>query len=527
MLSGILQLPGRLFFPFLLLQAFAVLPQQQLSKKQALSMEKDAQYFFDRDDYYKAWQLFSGCVRSRFVDDRSLVNSAICAEKLRYPVDSVRFLVKGLTESKVPDAKFELAKIMLRMWEFEDALALLNDYAISTSKDRTHSNGETARLINACKNARKIISSPHASVIRNCGQDVNSAFDDYAPVIMPDESALYFTSRRKGSTGGADELNAQFEDIYVCYKRNGKWTPAENLGYPVNTETNDACVAISPDGKRMILYRTSREKTSGNLYLTQLGSNGHWQKPEMMGPEINSPHIETSACFSNDTAEIIFSSDRPGGIGGKDLYRIRKLPNENWSAAFNLGPEVNTTEDEDAPFLHPDGVTLYFSSKGHNSIGGYDVYRSVLNPETNNFSEPENLGYPINDVEDDIFFVLSADGKKGYYSSVKKESLGGNDIYEIDTRFGENDLIVRHGYSYLGNIPGRARITLYDKQNGSREGIYLSNPDNGKFILVVNPLRSYKITVEEDGYNTMEEELAPLGVGQENQNLRFILSRAE
>jgi Tol biopolymer transport system component len=228
-----------------------------------------------------------------------------------------------------------------------------------------------------------------------------------------------------------------------------------------------------------------------------------------MSKEINSPFIETSACFSNDTNEIYFSSNRPGGFGGKDLYRIRKLPNGKWGAPFNLGSSINTVYDDDAPFLHPDGVTLYFSSKGHNTMGDYDVYKSTLNKETNQFSMAENLGYPINDVGSDIFFVLSVDGQRGYYSSIKDETFGGVDIYQIDTRFGDNDLMVKRGTSYIDNAPSGVKITLIEKDTHQEVGHYSSNPNTGKFILIVNPLKSY-IALAESDHHTVELEIKPM-----------------
>jgi hypothetical protein len=244
-----------------------------------------------------------------------------------------------------------------------------------------------------------------------------------------------------------------------------------------------------------------------------------------MGKEINSQFIETSACFSNDTSEIYFTSNRPGGYGGKDIYRIKKLPDGRWAMPFNLGPNVNSTMDDDAPFLHPDGVTLYFSSKGHNTMGEYDVFKSVLNTENNTFSPAENLGYPINDVGNDIFFVLSVDGKRGYYTSLKDDSYGNTDIYAIDTRFGDNDLKVSTGIAYLDSVPGRVKITLLDHEANIVSGIYYSNPSTGKFVMVINPLKSYKAIVEHEGYSTIVREFDILSLADTDKELEFKLEK--
>jgi Tol biopolymer transport system component len=299
------------------------------------------------------------------------------------------------------------------------------------------------------------------------------------------------------------------------------------VGFPINTETNDACVAISPDGQRMIVYRTTANGLSGDLYLSTLTAGNRWSQPTLMPQEINSPYLEASACFSNDTVDIYFSSDRPGGYGGKDLYRLRRLPNGKWSQPYNLGRKINTRYDEDAPFLHPDGVTLYFSSKGFNSMGEYDVFRSTLNENRTDFMEAENLGYPINGPGNDIFFVVSADGQRGYYSSSKKDSYGDVDIYEIETRFGNNDLKVRTGVASLGGKPSRVLITLMDRESGQMQGTYYSHPDHGRFILVLNPLKRYQAIVEADGYVTEERMIEPLTFQDSNEPIRFNLKKQD
>lgn len=382
-------------------------------------------------------------------------------------------------------------------------------------------------MIDACLNAKREISKPHRSIIKNIGEEINSPYPDYVPVISPDESVLYFTSRRPGSSNNVKDAQGNYhEDVYVSYRKDGSWTPAVNVGSPINTETHDACVALSPDGQRMIIYRTAPDIVTGDLYITRLDTSGNtWGPLQKFGSEINSQYIETSACFSNDTSEIYFSSNRPGGYGGKDIYRIKKLPNGRWGLPYNLGKEINTKYDEDDPFLHPDGVTLFFSSKGHNTIGEYDVFRSTLNTETNSFTTPENLGYPVNSVSNDRFFVLSGDGKHGYYSSVKEDSKGSSDIYVIDTRFGDDDLIVKHAMIIKGDVPGKAKITLLDNENKQISGVFNSNSKTGKFILVMNPLKTYKAIIEEEGFATAVVDLDPLNDVNDEKELVIKLTR--
>jgi tetratricopeptide (TPR) repeat protein len=511
-----------LFVFLLIISCLAGSAQSKSEKKQAKKHLKEAQVLFYNEDYLNALQVYKKVLAIDKNNETAGVNGAICIFKLRYPVDSALPLAANLAASGEADAKYFLARIRHQQHAFDQALALLSDYNQIDPGNRFVGSPETEYWIAVCENAKKEYASPHRSVIKNMGDEINSSLADYVPVIMPDESALFFTSRRMGSSNNKkDAYGGYYEDIYVSYKYRDKWQRAQNIGAPLNTETNDACVAISPDGQRMILYRTAPDQVTGDLYISKLGAGNQWSNPEKIGNEINSPSIETSACFSNDTSEIYFSSNRPGGYGGKDIYRIKKAPDGHWALPYNLGPNINTPYDDDAPYLHPDGITLYFSSQGHNTMGEFDVFRSVLNQEDNQFSKAENLGYPINDVGNDIFFVLSVDGQRGYYSSMKAETFGGIDIYEIDTRFGDNDLQVKHGTATIGDSPARVKITLTDKENNQVNGNYYSNPSTGKFILVMNPLKSYQLLVEMEGQDPLTMDLMPLASEKTNKELEF------
>jgi hypothetical protein len=505
--------------------ALDISAQNKKISRQKKELATDAQMAFDKEDYGTAWKLYRELLKIDNTNSTAGVNCAMSMVYLNYPSDSSVYLAENLNSSSLPEAKFYLAGIRHKERKFSDAIKLLEEYAAIPSKKRPNSDEEINYLLSQCRNAQKFTSEPRASYIKNMGENINSVYPDYVPVIIPDESALFFTSKRSSDLHPEKNAdNSNFEDVYVSYKENGKWKRAENIGFPINSETNDGCVAVSPDGQRMIIYRTAADKLTGDLYITQLSKNNRWLPLQRLGNEINSEYVETSACFSMDTSEIYFSSNRPGGLGGKDLYRIKKLPNGTWGKPYNLGPNVNTKYDDDAPFLHPDGITLYFSSRGHNTMGGYDIFKSTMNREQE-FEGAENVGYPINDVGDDIFFVLSVDGQRGYYSSIKKETFGDLDIYQVDTRFKEQDLVVKLGYAKLDNNNDRVKITLIDKETNEVNGNYFSNPDNGKFILVTNPFKFYKVIAEADGYSTQEFDLAPLVMDKNDQLLTINLKK--
>lgn len=509
--------------------AFSASAQNKSDKKVIKRSLKDAQNFIYSEDYAAAWNEYRQVLALDKKNEVAGVNGAFCLYKLNYEADSSFRLVPVLTTAQSPDAKYFLARIKHSQRSFDEAISLLEHYNTTPPKDRLVNMEETNYFLSVCKNAKNYTARPHRSIIKNIGPAINSRFQDYVPVILPDESAMYFTSKRdNGNEDNRNTDNNYFEDVYVSHRRDSVWQPAVNVGEPINSETNDACVAISPDGQRMIVYRTAKDQLTGDLYITSLMQDNKWGPLEKMGDEINSQYIETSACFSNDVSEIYFSSNRPGGYGGKDIYRVKKRPDGQWAVPQNLGPAVNSLRDEDAPFLHPDGITLYFSSKGHSTMGEYDVFKSVLNTENNQFSQAENLGYPINDVGNDIFFVLSVDGQRGYYSSNKKDSYGGIDIYQIDTRFGDNDLQVQRGVATVNDIPGRVSITLFDAETNQLNGNYYSNSSTGKFVLVMNPMKAYRavVEVEEEGYDQLVIDLKPLVLNKEQKELDFKVKKS-
>ena len=250
----------------------------------------------------------------------------------------------------------------------------------------------------------------------------------------------------------------------------------------------------------MFLYRDN-EKGVGNILVSKkIGDK--WSEPKALPEPINSKNQETSACYSPNGNTIYFVSDRPGGQGGKDIYKSSKNKNGVWGDAENLGMMINTVEDEDAIFLHPDGKTLYFSSKGHATMGGYDVFMSVNTK--GKWSEPKNIGYPINSTADDVCFVLTASGDYGYYTSIKPEGKGRRDIYRVSFL----DQINKPKLTLLKGVVADRKtnnklistIEIYDNNEDKLVGTFESNSVTGKFMVSLPAGHDYGISVKSKGY---------------------------
>lgn len=403
---------------------------------------------------------------------------------------------------------YQLALARHRQQRFDEEIQLLEAY--KQARGREEVDAEVDRHIAIAQNAKQLTAQPVELRIRNLGVTVNSTAHDYCPLVTADGTTMYFTSRREGTMGGFKDPSGQyFEDIYSTHLQDEVWSRAANVGAPLNTYVQDATVGLSPDGNEMIIYRTSQDLVSGDLFLTKR-VQGAWQKPERMTDRINGPAHEPSATISPDGSEIYFTSDREGGFGGRDLYRIRRLPNGEWSLPLNLGPTVNTANDEDAPFMHSDGTTLFFSSNGHNTMGGYDIFKAtLLDPDMNVWGKPENMGYPLNTVNDDIYFCLSEDGRTGYFSSERPSGLGGQDIYQVVFPTSQIDyLLVRGIVTDALEEPVKARITLTDASGEEVVGVYNTHERTGRYVMAVRPGERYTMLVQAPGFDDRTKELS-------------------
>ena len=258
-------------------------------------------------------------------------------------------------------------------------------------------------------------------VVENIGKAINSSFHEYSPLVSSDGNTIIFTSNRP--TDGSNALS-KFEDIYISKKINGEWTQPTKISPNINIEFNDAAASLSPDGKTLVLYY---EYGGGDIYVSKAEGEG-WTKPIALNKNINGPMSwETSAFLTDDGKHLYFSSNREGGYGNLDIYVSEMDQTGDWGKANNIGPVINTSGKEDSPALDPDGTVLYFSSDGHLSMGGTDIFKSEFKDGT--WQKPVNLGYPINSVEDDSFFAVSSDRRRAYFSTLREE--GNAEIYTL------------------------------------------------------------------------------------------------
>lgn len=317
-------------------------------------------------------------------------------------------------------------------WDKARAEYQLHKEIVLKSKDEQDLNKINKRL-EEVNIGQERVKKPVKVKIENLGPEINSPYTDYGPIISADEDVLMFTSRRPGTTSGPegdkDELIDEYwEDIYQSFSFGNKWTKAKNIGPPVNTDIHDATNNLSPSGEK--LFINIDDQGQGDIYECDL-VNLQWSKPTRMKDPINTKYHESSATISKGLDTIYFISERPNGYGKKDIYMaVKDAKSNKWGSLLNVGPVINTEYDEEGVFLMPDGKTMYFSSQGHTSMGGFDIFKTTK--VNGQWSKPENIGYPINTSDDDVFFVISANGLHGYYASYKNDGFGEKDIYLIN-----------------------------------------------------------------------------------------------
>lgn len=403
------------------------------------------------------------------------------------------------------DAYYHIAEAYHYNYEFDNAIKYFTKYKAEFSgTDRTLLNN-VDRNIQTCYVAKKLKQNPLDIQIQNIGKNINTQYPEYCPIISNDESVLIFTSRRKGSTGGLlDEQGKFYEDIFVSNRNfKGEWLAPLKIGANINTMMHEAAISVSNDGSKLFIYKDDGD--DGNIYMSNF-EDYQWSTPIALNKNINSEFWETHATLSPDGNTLYFTSNRPGGFGGRDIYKSLKTEKGDWGPAVNMGATINTPFNEDAPFILSDGKTLYFSSEGHESMGGFDVFISNMTDD-GFWTTPTNIGYPINTTEDDIFFAPTSDQKHAYYSSAKEEGFGDQDIYVITIVKEKEDFAVIKGTVIDPNTfkPLEAKIEVSDKAKNEVVANTTSDKITGEYAISLPTEKDYAMTIKSDNYQPYTE----------------------
>lgn len=475
---------------------------------------QEGNYLFLEENYYLALENFDKAFKIDSSSGLLNYNIGMCylntlANKMKaepYLARAVKKIDKNcnidnpLEKSAPPLAHYYYGKALHMNYKFEEEAqqyVLFEKYINSKDKEWKKT---LARDKEVCAFAIENVSAPLNVQIVGLGDSINSSYPDYSPVLSADERMLIYTTRRPNTTGGIKDDNGNYnEDVVVSYKNDkGEWGSPVPLSQNINGVGMEASINLSADGQTLIVYRDGGDGMGGNIYYSTFDGND-WSPLKDFGSDVNTKYWESHACLSSDGNTLIFVSNRPGGFGGRDIYRCVKLPTGAWSKALNMGAAINTEYDEDGAFIHPDGQTFFFISNGHKTMGGFDIMFATLD-ENNQFSNVSNMGYPINTPDDDAFYVTSPDGRRGYFSSAKEGGNGEKDIYMVSMpEAREKPLALFKGKIIASDgetVPEDLIILVKDKLTGEIVGTYRPKLNNGTFTTILPPGREYTFSYQ-------------------------------
>ncbi|WP_244535881.1 OmpA family protein [Hymenobacter psychrotolerans] len=417
------------------------------------------------------------------------------------------------------DVEYWLGRVDHLNYNFDEAISHYQAYN-ATLKQKDTRKSELAQLIQHSKNAKVQFNSPKDIFVKNLGPTINTPYSEHSPVISQDDKLLLFTSRSDNMSNipVADDAKGKkkdknlaadgqyYENIYEATRIDDEnWEKPRSLSTVLNGKGHDASIQVFDNDTKLLMYRN--DENGDIMYAEKSGAD--WTEPKKLNDNINSKAFESDAYITPDGRTIYFSTGKYSEDGTLDIYYSTRQQGGDWGPAKSVGNAINTKYDDDSPFLSKDGKTLYFASRGHNTMGGYDIFKSEFDSVGNKWGRPENMGYPVNTPDDDTYYRLSPDGSYAYLSSYRIGGYGEKDIYTIN--YIKNAIIRGKVYTRRDStiIPGVELVfsgTQADKTALSYRDI--TKPETGDYQVSVLSGRTYQVALSKDGQNVGTEEFA-------------------
>jgi outer membrane protein OmpA-like peptidoglycan-associated protein len=463
----------------------------------------EAERLYGIKSYEQALPLFMEAINAGEKDPLVHYKAGVCLQKsadINEEVKAIKYWEYALEKgANLPQTfLYELGLLYSRDENIEKATAALIKYKEANKTNKIEVAKADAAL-DKVHTASALMSVPRNMNVHNFGQAINSKLIEYNPVVSADESIMAYTALRPndGKTRSGDKY---IEEIYISYNQSGSWSEPKVI--PIASESNVGTAGISPDGQKMLIFMGTATDPGSLFQISKSGES--WSKPVVIAPTLNTPKfLESTASITPDGKTIYFASDKQGGHGGLDIWRTQLQSNGTWSSPVNLGPEINSKANEDAPFIHPDQKTLFFTSDGHNTMGGRDIFVSRL--INNKWKSPENMGYPVNTTANDNYFTLIADGTRAYFSSDRKGGMGSQDIYYLDMPAESANIPLTMIKGKILNAetgkPMPTKIYLIDNETNKKlDFVYDPDPQTGNYLIILPPAKNYDMVIESEGF---------------------------
>lgn len=514
-----------LIWSFILMTSLQMMGQSKA--KNLIVMTEGRQEFLKRN-YWGALDLYRKAYK---VDpENALINFRIGETQyaLKHYDIAQEYLEKAhkLDPKVDPEIELRLAYAYHRLALLDQAKEYYRAYRNASSKAKAN-RGNLSALIAQCDYAAELMAVPVKVEIKNLSKEINSRFDDYAPSVTADGKMLVFTSRRPSVSNAVDEQgdHKYFEDVYYSEwnEEDSSWETAERFSENVNSPTHDAVLSINGKGDEVFIYKNDAGH-AGDIFKSTFA--GDWSAPQKLPKPINTSYFESSVSVTGDGNTMYFISERPSGYGRGDIYMSQRVGEDSWSKPVNLGEKINTMGDEKFVFIHPNGSTLFFSSNGHLSMGSYDIFRSEY--KNGSWSSPVNLGYPINTVNEESTFSMTADNQKLLISAEYENGIGERDIYEID--ISQTDIL--HSLNIDSELLSQIRnVTVYGsitKENGDKPAAFMDieifDPKSQKLVFSTRTDRrgNYELSLPRGEVYLMNIQMGPGQIKKEKVNLKNI-----
>lgn len=465
-----------------------------------------ADKYFSIRNYNEAIKLYDIAIKEGNKDAIVHYRAGLCYynqinlnEKLK-AIPYLEFAANNKTNNIPNDVYFYLGQMLHKDVRIQDAINTFEKYKKTIPPTDKKGQEEVNRELKRCNNALFLMSEKKDILISRFDQNINSEYTEYNPVVAADQSIMAYTALKPNTDRSRPDLKF-LEEIFITLRdANGNWGKPEKIG--IETKFNVGTAGISADGEQMLIFIGGANNT-GSIYVIKREGDNTWSVPSSIGTHVNSQYMESTASITPDGKTVFFASNRPGGYGGFDIYKVEMNDKGVWGKPENMGPEINSPDNEDAPFIHPDQITLFFTSDGLNSMGGTDIFKSVK--IGGKWKKPENMGFPINTPANDSYFTLTADGSKGFFSSDRQGGLGGQDIYyfNMPEQYANVPLTMVKGRILAGEDlqPVPTKILVVDNESSEKvDFVYNPNPKTGNYLIILPPGKNYDMIIETEGY---------------------------
>jgi hypothetical protein len=512
------------FLLFILLaysvQANAQQRKQPLTKDQVKQAKAEGAENFKNENYRQALKYYEALVDYDKTDVEALYRLGICYLKTNInKKKAAEYLKEVVGKKDAPkDTYYFLGIALMYNHEFVDAIDAFERYR-EQQKGKTNPAMMVERHSEWCQNAMDLMKNPVDVKFFNPGKLVNSPNNDFRPVCSANDSVIFFSSNRKGNFGGQVDGYGEFvTDIYTTSTNEADWSKAKNAGTNLNTDGYNEVLYLTMNGDKMLVYNEGGTAGSTEIAYTELKGK-QWPKPIPLANDlgINAKSGISGACLTQDGKTLYFSAELKGGKGGKDIWKIEKDSSTGkWGPPVNLGDNINTKYNEINPWLFYDGKTLFFASEGHNSMGGYDLFKSHMADPRQGWSKAENLGFPVNTVFDDQSISINGTGKTAYISALRDDGAGELDIYRItfkNSLINPQPVFVKIYAFNAAGLPPRDGVCIVTvRATGEMVGSFNINPSTGMVALSLPPniyrlkIRSPKSGMKDDDFEITGEE---------------------